>query len=462
MNIADLKNTNTAIIGFGKEGQSILKYLATNQVEVTVFDKLDLNDLQQSARDLLAQTKARYVSGDDYLSQALDCHIWFKSPGVLLPKDIVQNITSHDIRLTSQTAWFFEHCPAKIIGITGTKGKGTTSKLISEILTAAGFNNYLTGNIGLQSAFDVLQKVTSRDLVVFELSSFQLEFLKQSPAIGVCLMVTNDHLDYHESQQQYWSAKAPIAKYQLTNDVLFFNADYEGSLEIGSLGKGKKFAISKTNPDADIYINESAESLTINLQNKQTQLPVKNRKLLGKHNLENIAAAAGIATYLNISPKIISDAVANFEGLPHRLQVIGKFNGVTYIDDSIATNPDTTIAALNGVPGPIVLILGGADKKLDYSQLLSYLTSSPKLKKIVLVGEVGHHLWAQLKKSNLQSNILGPHTNFQSAMDDVFKVVDKNDSVLLSPGATSFDMFANYAERGDVFSELVKKYYEQE
>lgn len=461
MTLKDLTSQQIAIIGFGKEGQAILTFLKKHNLVAKIFDRQSKEQLAPEILKFLTESDSEYYGGHDYLEKALVASsYWFKSPGVLIPKDVLSKLQDRKITLTSQTAWFFEHSPAKIIGVTGTKGKGTTSSLIHLMLEEAGKSSYLTGNIGLESAFDVLEKIDSNDFVVFELSSFQLEHLKQSPSIGVCLMVTNDHFDYHDSQEEYWEAKSAIAKYQTQEDFLIYNADYPASVQISKQGGGQKIAISKiheSNPE--IFIDSDSEKIAIHLANKESVIDTSTRKLLGKHNLENIAAAAAVATLLEIDVNHIESAINKFKGLPHRLQNIGTFNGVTFIDDSIATNPDTTIAAIKSIKEPTILLLGGADKNLNYQELQTQLYKTPNLKQVILIGEVGKKLHNELQNSPLQNIISGPFSDFQSAVNSIFETLESGDVVLLSPAATSFDMFKNYSERGDRFTQLVKEYY---
>ncbi len=464
MTLQELASQQIAIIGFGNEGQAVLNFLKKHNLSAKIFDRQPKEQLAQETLKLLSESSFPYYGGQDYLNKAIDTSsYWFKSPGVLIPKDVLSQMHNRNITLTSQTAWFFEHCPAKLIGITGTKGKGTTSSLIHLMLKEAGKTSYLTGNIGLESALEVLEKISSDDYVVFELSSFQLEYLTQSPHLGVCLMVTNDHFDYHDSQEEYWEAKSAIAKYQTQNDYLVFNADYPATVQIAQQGDGQKVSISKTQKtNPQVYINENSEQISIQIGNTQRIIDTSGRKLLGKHNLENIAAAVTVASLLEIDEESIKAVINNFEGLPHRLQIIGTFNGVTFIDDSIATNPDTTIAAIKSFQEPIVLLLGGAAKNLDYRKLQTHLSNTPNLKQIILIGEVGKKLKTDFQNNALTKILSGPFSDFELAMNSIFPSLKPGDVVLLSPAATSFDMFKNYSERGDRYAQLVKEYYGQE
>lgn len=459
MTLSDLQSKQIGILGFGMEGQAVLEYLTANNLSAKVFDSTQQSQWTEQQLKLIADTKTEVIAGKNYLQAAIEqVDTIFKSPGVLIDEHSLQDIQAKQITLTSQTAWFFEHCPAPIIGITGTKGKGTTSSLIYEILKLDTRSAYLTGNIGKQAPLSFLDQLTTEDLVVYELSSFQLEFLKQSPHLGVCLMVTNDHFDYHKNQTEYWSAKNAIAEYQTVNDLLIYNADYDGSKQIGQLGQGQKFMISRnltSTAGALIDVDNNAINLTFN--ETVVVINTAKRQILGAHNLENIAAASLATALLGVSKETIEEGIAQFSGLPHRLQLVGEYNGVKFVDDSIATNPDTTIAAVNAFTDPVILILGGANKGLDYSEMVQDLKDKEQLKKVVLVGSVGKILYGLFQDANFGKAYSLAHNSFEEAIADAKSSAASGDVVLLSPAATSFDMFHNYAERGDRFTQLIKE-----
>lgn len=461
MSIEQLRQLRIGILGFGHEGQAVLEYLSKNHLTPTVYDRKPEQDWSTHQQSSLQQAQARAVTGHRYLTTALaECQVLFKSPGVLLSPQQKQLITEQQIQLTSQTAWFFEHCPAPIIGVTGTKGKGTTTSLITEMLKNAKHSVYLTGNIGKQTPFSFLDQLTTNDTVVFELSSFQLEHLNRSPHIGVCLMVTTDHLDYHTDQDNYWSAKSPIAKFQTGQDILVYNQDYDGSRNIGALGAGQKLVVSaKSLMPPGAQIDAANQLIKIRFQNSEWTIRTADRKLLGDHNLENIAAAALVGTALQLPEQAITDAIREFSGLPHRLQFFGEWQGIKFYDDSIATNPDTVIAAIRAFKQPVVLILAGADKGLDYSALINELNSNSHLKAVVTAGPVGKTLKKLLLEADFQKPLHGPFKTFEELVTKTCQTAETGDAVVLSPAGTSFDMFESYSQRGDHFQKLVAAHY---
>lgn len=452
MTLQDLQSQTVGILGFGHEGQALVKYLTEHDIKVNIYDRKPLAD-------------SRVYSGEDYLEQAIaNCTVLFKSPGVKIPSDLKDELNKHGVSLSSQTAWFFEHCPAKILGVTGTKGKGTTSSLLYEMLRAGLPERkiYLTGNIGKEAPLEFLDQLTADDLVVFELSSFQLEDLTKSPHIGICLMTAPDHLDYHADLGEYYNAKAAIAKYQSLEDYLIYNADYPTSVEIGQLGAGKKFVVSaKSNKEPGAYIEAAQERIVLNVGEQSIELDTHERFIRGAHNLENIAAASLAAMLFGVSLGAMKKVLADFQGLPHRLQLIAEENEIKYFDDSIATNPDTALAGLRAFTEPVVLLLGGKNKGLDYRQFASQLNEVENLKAVVCIGEAGGELATLLRETEFSKSLLGVFTDFPSAVTAAINAAEPGDVVLLSPAATSFDMFQSYAERGDAFAVLIKEHYGQ-
>ena len=463
MTISDLKTQSVGIIGFGHEGQAFAQYLTAHNVRPVIYDHTPLANWTASQTQLLTQLGLTAITGEEYLKQALQtAYVIVRSPGVKFSKEQKTTIEKRGIILSSQTKWFFEHCPAKIIGITGTKGKGTTASLLAEMLQQSYRSGaiYLTGNIGKTAPVTFLDKLTKQDLVVFELSSFQLQDLEQSPNMAICLMVTSDHLDYHADETEYHAAKQAIAKYQTQDDILIYNADYPATKQIASLGLAQKFAISKSAlKQLGAQIKSDSEQILVRLPNSELEISTQARQLLGSHNLENIAAASLAAALLGVNRSDIQISIQSFTGLPHRLQVVGEFEGVTVINDSISTNPDTAIAAINAIQQPLILLLGGGNKGLNYQNLIEILKNDSHLKAVVLIGETGQLLQSLLKKAGFSGHVIPPSSEFSVAVEQAVKLAVAGDTILLSPAATSFDMFANYAERGDKFIELIKSAY---
>lgn len=471
MDISDLAQHQIGILGFGQEGQAVLKYLNSHDLKATIFDKTPQEQwshaAQRQVKELSATAIASVVTGPDYLASIDQCTLLFRSPGVWRNGPEILAAEQRGALVTSQTKWFFEHTPATIIGITGTKGKGTTSSLIYDILKTTDKNVYLTGNIGQLQPLDFLDQSTAEDWVVYELSSFQLQDLTTSPHIGICLMTTSDHLDYHLDLDKYHSAKAAITAFQTSNeDIAIYNSDYPAAVKIGQAGDGKKFAISALLPPTQgAFIQDETISITLNPSSKEQAITIdcSQRKLRGRHNLENIAAAGVVGALLAVPNNKIIETINNFAGLEHRLQLVGKFNGVSYYNDSISTVPETTIAALNSFTEPTHLILGGSDKGLSYDALVKDILQRKNIASITLLGKVGADLEQTFKASAASSPnsakaipIFGPYTDFPQAIKAIQGRAKDGDIVLLSPAAASFDMFDSYADRGRKFVELVR------
>ncbi len=435
--IDELKNHKVGILGFGQEGQAILKYLTEHEISATVYDEKD---------------------GADYLNGITDCTLLFRSPGIWRNHPKILAAEQAGVIITSQTKWFFKYSPATIVGVTGTKGKGTTSALIFEIMKAAGKipneNLFLTGNIGKIQPLEFLDQSKAGDVVVYELSSFQLQDLTQSPHIGICLMTTSDHLNHHEDLNEYHHAKESISAFQSSSDISIYNTDYEATVKIGEMGLGEKLTISaKVKPSKGAFITNN----TISIVNEAEQtIDCSNRKLRGEHNLENIAAAALAGLKLNVPIEKIAESVKDFSGLEHRLQFVGEFNGVGYYNDSISTVPETAIAAIKSFTEPLHLLLGGSNKGLDYSELIKFLATRENVVSISLLGEVGKQLNTLLTQAEIKIPTFGPYQDFSAAINEIKTRAKAGEIVLLSPASASFDMFENYADRGNQFSNLVK------
>lgn len=456
MQITDLIGKNIGILGFGQEGQAVLSYLHKHDVVPTIFDETPQEQWNESAKKLLADTGVTATAGLNAFKSIADCTLLFRSPGVWRNHPEILNAEAQGTIISSQAKLFFENTPATIVGITGTKGKGTTSSLIYQTALNAGKSVYLTGNIGKVQPLDILDSTTDEDIVIYELSSFQLQDLTQSPHIGVCLMVTSDHLDHHSDLQEYHAAKTNIVAHQSTNDVAIFNADYPTSVAIGELGDGAKYYVSaKHEQKSGAFI--SADNIFLQGLPNQTEnliIDCKNRKLRGAHNLENIAAAALASYHLGISPEIITTISNSFSGLEHRLQYVATVNEVAYYNDSISTVPETTIAAIHSFTEPINLLLGGSEKGVSYNGLIAEIKSASNIASITFLGDVGHQLY-DLLVDKTSIPLYGPYTDFKQAIIRVKEIAVPGEIVLLSPAAASFDMFKNYADRGNQFVALI-------
>ncbi|MBI2100626.1 MAG: UDP-N-acetylmuramoyl-L-alanine--D-glutamate ligase [Candidatus Vogelbacteria bacterium] len=404
-----------AILGFGREGKSVLKFLRRappyRGAKIFILDqKLDKNYLKDLARfDLI-----------------------FRSPGVPHNLPALVKARKRGVKFSSATKLFFEHCPSPIIGITGTKGKGTVATLLYKILRAAGKKTYLVGNIG-RAALDCLPRLTKQALVVFELSSFQLQGLDISPSVAVMLDIFPDHQDSHFSLREYYAAKGNIARYQNPADTVFFFSNSPRARHTARQSRGRKIPV---NPKSFKLFSPGA-------------LP-----LLGRHNFRNAVMTAIVASKLGIPSSIITKVVKRFRGLPHRLQLVRRIGQTSFYDDSAATNPRAAAAALEAFAGkPLALIAGGRGKRLDYAPLAAAIKHS-ETRAVLLFGQDRKVLARALRQTGVK--VISVAT-LPQAVRKISRFISEVTVVLLSPGTTSLDQFRDYIARGDKFQELVRR-----
>lgn len=468
----EYRDKRVAIIGFGAEGKSAADFLRREHADISVFDEKE---------------------GPIPSLQSFDVVV--RSPGVPLHHPRLSEINQKKTIITSVTKLFFDRCPCPIIGVTGTKGKGTTATLIYEMLINGGKDAYLGGNIGVPP-LSFLPKLTDRSLVVLELSSFQLIDLTKSPHIGVVLMVTSEHQDYHRGQDEYREAKASLLKYQDKNDYAVVCADYEQSQLIGQQSPAHVYWYSRkgvVTPPAPSYPKRGNERVKNTVtacfvddgmivwhdgSTEEGLFPVTDIRIPGKHNWENVCAAVSTAKILHIPNKVIHTTVKQFTGLPHRLQLVGESGMVRYFDDSFSTTPETTIAAIEAFDEPKVLILGGSGKKSDFTGLASVIRQTEGIRAIIGIGEE----WQRIKEALLSDPLyqmrlvrydteyaIQPPTTVKAhgktimegcrTMQDIVAAArllsQPGDVVLLSPACASFGMFKNYKDRGEQFIQEV-------
>lgn len=421
-----------AVIGGGIEGQSAARYWIGKGAAVTLRDRF-LN--------VAIPDGAAHVLGPDYLKSLNDYDLIVRSPGVK-PRDIKTTV-----RVTSAIREFFEHCPARIIGITGTKGKGTTATLIARMLEAAGKRVWLGGNIG-RSPLEFLDKIKASDLVVLELSSFQLMDLDISPHIAVCLMVAPEHLDWHKNVREYVAAKGNLFWHQRVSDIAIYNAENDFSTQIAQLSPGHKIPYLK-DPGAKVQDRYLLYGGTVICD-------VDEIGLVGPHNLENICAATTAVHEIlgdNFDP--VRRVIREFKGLKHRLELIENAKDIRFYDDSFSTTPETAIAAIDSFAEPKVLILGGSDKKSKYDGLAQAVMNS-NVRGVVLIGSTGPKIGAALASVGYTKVKDGGST--MSTIVAVAKsVAHSGDVVLLSPACASFDMFRSYIDRGEQFTAEIRE-----
>jgi UDP-N-acetylmuramoylalanine--D-glutamate ligase len=447
-----IKNKKVAVIGLGLEGKDAVNFLLLSGAEVTVFDYKTSDKLDYSG---ISKEKVKFVTGENYLDAGFSgFDIIVRSPGVYRYSKELIEAEKNGITVTSPIKLFFDLCPATIIGITGTKGKGTTSTLISEILKTAGKTVYLAGNIG-NAILSKINSLKSEDWVVLELSSFQLIDLHKSPHIAVVLNITQDHLDWHKNIEEYIAAKRNIVLHQTPDNFAVINADYQVPYSFSNLTPAHKYYFSKNKKVAGVYVENGVIKLHIN--DSDLNIGRTNKLLLrGEHNWENINAAIGAAYLAGADISSIKKTVFAFKGLEHRLELVRDHENIKYYNDSFSTNPQTTIAAIKSFSEPLTLILGGSSKGLDYHEMAQEIMKNDNVKSIILIGDIAQLIATAFKDIKYKRNIINMG---KPTMTDIIKqareITPENGVVLLSPATASFDMFENYKARGNQFKNAV-------
>ncbi len=465
MTIENLRGKLVAVLGYAQEGMAITSYLIKHGIKPVLFDIKPWQEWEDSEKQSIRNLGLTVIFGPGYLNELKGFDVAFRSPGIscLEPELIEQQ--RQGMLLTSQINWFMHHCPAKVIGVTGTKGKGTTTTLIHEMLKAhfekSGKGRaYLTGNIGKQQPLEILDELEPNDWVAYEMSSFQLQDLDISPHIGVALMVTEDHLDYHKNLQEYRNAKEAIVKFQTEKDFAIINADYPASIEIGNKGKAKKYFVTLQGPvEFGSYLSGDTLYLSLNSEAAMPIVNISELKLRGRHNLENVSAASLAATLAGVSIVTIRQVLKNFSGLEHRLEFIGEFKGIKFYNDSFSTNPETAIAAIRAFSEPEILILGGSSKNSDFNDLGKAIAGANNIHAIIYIGQEGEKIKHAVENAGASNiKIMQNAKNMAEIFEQIKQVASEGAVVLLSPACASFGMFKNYKDRGEQFRSFAKQY----
>ena len=423
---------NIAIAGFGVEGRANLAYWQAKGDTVTVLDE---SESVQIPEGVASRT------GAAAFSQLEDFDMVVRTAS-LRPDKLA---SAH--KVWSATNEFFAQCPAPVVGVTGTKGKGTTSTLIANILQQAGKTVHLVGNIGVP-ALDVLPRIQPNDVVVFELSSFQLWDLEKSPHTAVVLMIEPDHQDVHRDMKEYVSAKANIRRHQVVGDTCFYhptNMLSKQVAETSEISQPRRFGVPE---EGACYVKEN----TFFVQNDPI-CSVDTLQVVGQHNVENACAAISAAWEYTHSKDAVTEALQAFTGLPHRLKFVRELGGVAYYDDSIATTPGSAIAALDSFRQPKVIILGGSDKRASYDELVQKCRATAA--RVVTMGQTGSAI-AELCRQQGVPVVETGEQGMSATVAAAANWAQPGDVVILSPASASFGMFANYTDRGEQFVAAVE------
>lgn len=444
-----LKNKNIAILGFGLEGKSsynfIRKYLGN--VNITVIDKMDKSNDPICCND----SNINFVSGEDYLNNLDKYDLILKTPGITL-KDI--DITNIKDKISSQLELLLEVNRKNIIGITGTKGKSTTSSLIYNILKDQGKDVVLAGNIGIP-VLDEINKYSDNTIIVIEMSSHQLEFIKTSPHIALLLNMYQDHLDHAGSLENYHNSKMNIFKYQNENDISFYASDNEYTIN-----KLKEYDYKAIKYDISFDYNNLTDR-SVRLSKPNVYLGSKiiytdgKRNLIGDHNLKDIMFVTALAAVLHLNLNKVRKTIENYKPLEYRLENIGIHDGINFYVDTIATVQEATIEAVKALPNTDTLIFGGEDRHTDYDKLIDFLNNSDEAKNInnlICMYGTGKRIYPLLNKENKNIYYVD---NLKDAYNIAVNSTKEGKVCLLSPGASSKDYFIDYKEKGKLFKCLV-------
>ena len=428
-----------AIAGYGVEGESNYRYWSRD-----ARNTLTIVDESEHPKHPLPKGVST-ILGEGAFQQLNDFDMVIRTAG-LSPYKLKTNA-----KVWSATNEFFEQCPVPIIGVTGTKGKGTTATMIASILRANYQKVWLVGNIGT-AALDVLNEISEGDAVVYELSSFQLWDAQRSPNVAVVLGIESEHLDVHKDMKDYVSAKQRIRTYQTAGDVCVYHPTNEYARLIALSNTAAAMQRYGIKADGGAYVHEGSFYV-----DEQEICSTDVVTVPGKHNIENACAAITVAKHLGISNKMISKGLSSFKALPHRLEHVATINGVDYYNDSFSSSPTATVAAITSFTQPEIVIIGGVHRGASYEQLVKTIASADNVKEVVLIGEVRHTLAEALKTATVAATITEfDGTTMSEIVDYVHTKAVSGDVVVLSPGYASFDMFTDFYDRGDQFRKEVQ------
>lgn len=451
-----LKFKKVAIIGLGVSNLPLLDYMYEKNAKVTVFDEKEEKDIEKNILEKLKNYKFDYFFGKNCFENLKGFDIIFRSPSFLPTRKELVEEEKRGAIITSEIEMLMKLTPATIIGVTGSDGKTTTTSLIYSILKNAGYNTYLGGNIGIP-LFTKLNEMKPNDIVVLELSSFQLMGMDVSPHIGVITNITPNHLNIHKDYEEYINAKKNIFKYQNKDDYIILNYDNDITRNCAKEAKSKVIFFSGKEKLENGFIVDNKIIKKCEDGIRTHILDCKDVLLRGEHNFENIATAiAATSSLVDIDKSI--DTIKEFKAVEHRLEYVRTIDDVKWYNDSVSSSPTRTIAGLKSFDEDIVLIAGGYDKNLDYTPIAKPILK--KVKTLILLGQTSGKIFDAVKeeeeKENKNIDIFMVNT-LEEAVNLARKQAKVGEIVLFSPASASFDMFKNFADRGNKFKGLVNK-----
>ncbi len=446
-----LEDKKILILGFGVEGKSTYQFLRKHFPQKPLAIRYHKQDFKEEKEYLEKDKNLSFYTGDEYLTKMEQYDIILKSPGVSFKG---MDTTNFLHKVTSQLELFLEFMPCYTIGITGTKGKSTTSSLIYKMLQDQGRKTRLLGNIGIP-IFDEMEEIQKDETIVLEISSHGLEYVKKSPNIGILLNVYEEHLDHYESLEKYIEAKYNIVKYQEKNDITIFNMDNELMKQYQYHFKENDYGITikeekKEERKHVIYLKDNKvyqnEKLLYNAE--------EERKLKGNYMLNNIMFVLAVSQILQLDLAKTVQTINTFEPLEHRMEFVGTFDNVEYYNNSIATIPEATIDAIETLEKVNTLIVGGNDRGVNQTKLIHFLKES-KVEHIICLPKTGEAIFEAIREDKRHTIIMVQ--TMEEAVKQAKTLTRKESICLLSPAASSYGYFKNFQERGRIFKELVKK-----
>jgi len=442
-----LEDKKIVILGFGVEGESSYRFLRNHFPEKNLFIADKNMKLLNNRVDLMEDPYLEVTLGENYLNGIEEYDLILKAPGISL-KDV--DISKFESKIISQLELFLQYMDVYTIGVTGTKGKSTTSSLMHKILLDQGKDSFLLGNIG-EPIFNDIDYIKKDSIVVLELSSHALEFVTKSPNIAILLDIYEEHLDHYKTFEKYVEAKFNVAKFQKESDWFIYNYDNDAMNKFGYNHKENDYAVSFYNmPNAKnkAYLQDDY----IYCNGKKIMYCYEKMNLKGLHNINNMMFIFAVCDILNLNFEDAINTIKNFKALEHRMEFIGIINGVEYYNDSIATIPQATMNAVNALKNVNTIIVGGNDRGVDLTELINFLKEQDTIENIICLPKTGEYIKRGLENS-------GKNVVFMENLKDVVKyameVTKKNTSCILSPAASSYGYFKNFEERGRLFKEYI-------
>ncbi|MDA8218161.1 MAG: UDP-N-acetylmuramoyl-L-alanine--D-glutamate ligase [Dehalococcoidales bacterium] len=450
----DLANKKITLIGLGtRTNVALARFLVGRGARVTISDRKTAAQLQQEIA-LLGELPVQLSLGANRVDDTVTADAVFVTPGASRDIPAVVAAVEKGVPVSSEIELLFELCPAPIVGITGSSGKSTTTTLVGEILKASGRRVWVGGNLGFP-LIDRMDDMTPSDLVVLELSSFQLEMMRRSPHVAAILNITPNHLDRHPSMEHYAESKRNIVRFQSADDWAILGYANDITREYGRTCTARRlyFGVDPV-PGEGAFVEKDAVQLRLDGR-VEPVVEVGEILLRGRHNLENVTAAVAITTAAGAPARAMRAAIASFRGIEHRQELVCERDGVRFYNDSIATAPERTLAALRAFPEPMVLLAGGRDKHLPLDELAREIKD--RVHTLVLFGEGANLLQAAMAKVGTPPPEIVRCENLAEAVPIAARAARPGDIVLLSPAFTSYDQFRDFEERGREFKRLVRE-----